>query len=71
MLINNNKVNAKERSSIINKNILEFKLAAIYFDLPNLPRVEFKKINETDYLYGSKRVTIVVDPRNGNNLTGK
>lgn len=55
----------------MNKNILEFKLASIYLELSNLPQVPFKKINETDYLYGSIRVTIKPDPRNANELHGK
>jgi len=37
--------------------------------MTNLPQVAFKKINETDYLYGSIRVTI--NTGNNNNLTGK
>ena len=62
-------VNQKERNSILNKNILDFKLAAIYNELGNLPQVAFKKINETDYLYGSIRVTVNTD--RSNNLSGK
>lgn len=61
----------KERNSIINKNMLELKLAAIYNDLVDIPKVPFKKINECDYLYGSIRVTITQDPKSGIHLNGK
>ena len=52
------------------KNNLEFKICAIYNDSPNLPQIEFKKINENDFIYGSMKVKITHDARNTNNVTG-
>jgi hypothetical protein len=63
-------VNAREKSSVIMKNNLEFKLSSIYVDFPDLPQIEFKKISENDFIYGTIRVKIVVDSRNSN-LSGK
>jgi hypothetical protein len=63
-------VNQKEKNSLINKNNLDSKLNVIYNDLPNIPQIEFKKINENEYFYGTCIVKINIDPKNANNITG-
>ena len=55
----------------MNKNYLENKLFSIYSSIHNMPQIEFKKINETDYLFGTLKITINIDFKNPNNLTGK
>jgi hypothetical protein len=54
----------------MNKNNLETKLSNIYNDLINIPKIEFKKINENEYFYGSVKVKINNDTKNTNNITG-
>lgn len=64
-------MNSTERNSIKNKNLLDYKLVSIYNSNPNLNLIEFKKINEKEYLYGTIKVTVNIDYKNPVNLSGK
>ncbi len=61
----------KKKTSILNKNILETKLLGIYSCNQSIPQIEFKKINDYDYLYGTMKIIIKIDVKNPNIITGK
>lgn len=35
-----------------------------------MPQIDFKKINETEYLYGTLKISLNIDVKNPSNVTG-
>jgi len=55
----------------MNRNYLENKLLSIYLNYANIPQIEFKKINENEFLYGTLKISLTVDRKNPLNVTSK
>ena len=54
----------------MSKNLFELKLKGFYLNNPNIKQIEFKKISELDYLYGTQKVSVIIDNKNPNNISG-